>query len=208
MLHECLPQTYTKERLAEWITSNKVDTATHSEDFPLTEDEIKEFEHASSIASRAIDRLKAIEKYFKETLKKGTPFNFDKGDHDPVTVTIPPTKGLDVLNANREFADKSIERGVRTETTIIYLIPHPEESKIVGVDIEGNEWPKFSRYMTNDEINQHKPLLKQPDKKGKSAAKELRDNLAKNGMKIDSVEGNTVHITTGHDKEESEELDL
>lgn len=192
MLHSCLPQTYTKERLAEWIANNKIDTATHSEDFPLTEEEIKNFEHASSLASRAIDRLKSIEKYFKETLKKGTPWNIDKDDHDPVSVTIPPTKGLDVLTANREFADRSIERGVRTETTIIYMIPYPEQSMMIGVGIEGEEWPKFSRYMTNDEMNQHKPLLKDT----KKIAKDFHQGLAKAGMKVESVEGNTVNISS------------
>lgn len=205
ILHESLPQTYTKERLADWIKSNKVDTHIHVEEFPLTEAEIQGFESMSSKASRAIDRLKAIEKMIKETLKKGTPFNHDKGEngeHEPVSYTIPPTKGLDTLTANREYADRCIERGVRDESTTIYMIPYPEQSKIIGVDIEGYEWAKFSRVMTKDEINQYKPLLK-VDKESRKVAMQL-DRAGVTVTGYDEKTG-TLHVKGG---KRTEDLDL
>lgn len=160
MRHYSLPATLSAERLADWIRDNKVDTFNHVEEVPLTEEEIQEFEHESSLASRAIDKLKFLKSLFDETLKKGTPFNVEKMDHEPVSYTIPPTKGIESLSKNREFADKSIEKGFKEEITNLFLIPHPEEGRMVMVDITGVEYEQYSRDMSNDEINQHKPLLK------------------------------------------------
>lgn len=160
MRHHSLPQTSTPEGLAEWIQLNKVDQHNHVEEIPLTEEEIQQFEHQSSIASRSIDKLQNVEKFFKETLKNGTPYNRDSDKNEPVNVTIPPTKGLTVLKANREHADKRLELGYKEDITNLYLVPNPEESTMVMVDIEGNEWAQYSRNMTKDEINQFKPLLK------------------------------------------------
>lgn len=160
MRHESLPQTLSPEKLAEWIQINKVDTFNHTEEIPFTEEEIQELEHKSSLASRAIDKLTGVEKYFKELIKKGTPFNEDRGEYQPISVTIPPTKGVDALKANREFADKQIELGYKEDITHLYLVPNPEVSEMLMVDIEGQEWPEYSRNMTNDEINQFKPLLR------------------------------------------------
>lgn len=159
MRHHSLPKASTPEQLAEWIQINKVDTHNHTEKIPLTEEEIQELEHKSSLASRAIVKLTDVEKYFKEMIKKGTPFNEDTHEYRPINVTIPPTKGMDALKANREFADRQLELGYKEDITHLYLIPNPEESMMVMVDIEGNEWEEYSRQMTTDEINQFKPLL-------------------------------------------------
>lgn len=158
--HPCVPQTLTPEALADWIQTQKVDTRNHVEEIPLTEEEIVELEHTSSLASRSIDKLNGVKKYFDELLKKGTSYDRVTESYKPATVTIPPTKGLDALKANREHADKQIELGHKEEITALYMIPYPEHSKMIMVNIVGVEWPEYSRDMTGDEINQYKPLLR------------------------------------------------
>jgi hypothetical protein len=194
MIHHSLPQAKTPENLADWIKLNKVDSFNHTEEIPLSNNEIADYEHQSSLASRALDKLQDLLDMIKETIKKGTPYNIGKEDYDPVSFTVPPTKGSDGIKSNREFADKQIEKGYREEVTTIYMIPNPEDGQIVAVDIVGEEWKKYSRLMTADEKNQYKPLL--------SAAKNFRDDLAKSGMTITNVdhETNTVHIEVDDSK--------
>lgn len=158
--HPCVPVTLTPEALADWIQTQKVDVRNHVEEIPLTEDEIVELEHSSSLASRAMDRLTEVKKYFEAYLKKGTPFDKATEQNKPMTVTIPPTKGMDALKANREYADKQIALGHKQDVTALYLIPYPEHSRMIMVNIVGVEWPEYSRDMSADEINQYKPLLK------------------------------------------------
>ncbi len=177
MRHHSLPQASTPEQLAEWIQLNKVDTYDHTEKIPFTEEEIQAFEHQSSLASRSIDKLTAVEKYFKELIKKGTHFNQEREVYEPANVTIPPTKGKDALTANREFADKQVELGYKLDITNLYLIPNPEEGTMVMVDIEGNEWPDYSRNMTNDEISQFKPLLQGSNGTAKTKKKPAQDDF-------------------------------
>lgn len=142
-MHKALPQTYTAENLAVWIKQNSMETKNHVEEIPLTEDEIKDLEHRSSAASRAIDKLESQKKLIDQVLKKGTTEIFE--------VKIYPTKGIEVLKANREFADGEIEKGFREETTVLYGIPVPETKQIIFVDIEGNQFEQYTRNMTKDE---------------------------------------------------------
>ena len=124
MRHECVPQAMTPEQLADWIKSNKVDINNHIEKINLTEDEKAKLAMESSLASRQINKLEELEKYFKTFIKKGTPWDTnvgENGDHRPLTVTIPPTKGLEKLKANRLFADGQIEKGYREEITPVYF---------------------------------------------------------------------------------------
>lgn len=198
--HDCLPQTMTPENLADWIKSNKVEVVNHIEKFPLTEEEIAEFQRSSSVASRQIDKLKDTKKYFTTLVDKGTPYSISIDDHTPVSVTIPPTKGIKVLEANRKYADDQIEKGYKEEITTIYLIPWPEYEKMVAVDIEGYEWQKYSRTMSKDEVRQHgKPIL--------SASTEIRDVLEEQGIEIERVEGKEVKLTK-KDKKESKKMNL
>lgn len=162
MKHPALPQSMTVENLANWITVNSTETISHIEKIELEEEQVHELESQSSLASRAIDRLEEKKKEFMDILKEGTP-----DVEMPYDVTIPPTKGLKILKANRAFADKQLEQGFREDTTDLYMIPYPEESQMVAIDIMGNEWPEFTKEMTPDQINQHKPMLKVDKKKPK-----------------------------------------
>jgi hypothetical protein len=185
--HEACPSTMTVESLADWIKSNKVDVINHSEKFPLTEEEIHALQKDSTLASMAIDKLKDTLKYFTELIKKGTPWDSATENHRPVSVTVPPTKGVDTLEKNRKFACKQLEDGYKEEITSIYLVPWPDMEKMVAMDITGEEWSKYSRGMSKDEVMQHgRPIL--------SAAQELRQNLADSGIEIEKVEGNVVHM--------------
>lgn len=195
MRHELCPSTMTVQNLADWIRSNKADVFNHTEKVPLTEDEIAEYEKSSSLASRAIDRLKDTLKYITETMKNGTPFDTNVMDHRPVTVTIPPTKGLKALEAGRKFADRQLENGYKDDITTLYLMPWPEFRKMVAIDIEGNEWSKYSRDMSEDEYRQHgRPVLE--------ATAEVKAVLEENGLKITEAKGNKARVEKVKTKED------
>lgn len=151
-LHRCVPQTMTKENLATWITENQKQVIHHITRVPLTPKEVSEYEHKSSLASRALDRLKEVEDDFKHYLKKGTSVDPENPEEFlPKDITIPPTKGTDALKANRQFADDILEKGFTETTTDVYIIPYPEEEMMVGVTIEGHECPDYTKPMNKDE---------------------------------------------------------
>lgn len=159
--HECTPSTMTISNLADWIRSNKVDVINHTEKIKLTEEEETELQKQSSLASRAIDKLKGTLDYIKELINNGTPWDSATNNHRPVSVTIPPTQGVKILEKNRKFADDQLEKGYKEEITPIYMIPWPEHEKMVAMDIMGEEWSKYSRAMSPDEVSQHgKPILR------------------------------------------------
>lgn len=163
MKHPCLPSTMTPENLASWIKDNADEVIDHIEKTPLEEEQTHELQSQSSLASRAMDRLEAIKKEFNDVIKEGTP-----DIEMPYDITIPPTKGMKILKANRAFADRQLENGMKETPVQLYKIPYPEESLMVAVDIEGNEWPDFTKEMTNAEVNKHKPMLKRDKKPKKS----------------------------------------
>lgn len=177
MRHLALPESLTVETLAQWITENSADTINHEEKVDLNPETIMELEHKSSMASRRIDELKEVEKTFKLFLKLGTPTHpdqlNDKGEplRVPQDVKIPPTAGLDVLNANRQWADTQLRDGFTKDITKIYMIPWPENRTMVGVDIEGIERDQYTREMTDDESKKYGELFAEP-RKGKKAKKE------------------------------------
>ncbi|HTJ52585.1 MAG TPA: hypothetical protein VL443_24185 [Cyclobacteriaceae bacterium] len=158
MRHRCVSQTSTYEALAEWIKSNAAEVIQHVEKINLGEEETHELERQSSMASRAIDKLEELKKEFMDYIKEGTP-GID-GELQPVGITIHPTKGLKALKANRAFADKQLDQGFKEEGIPVYIIPYPEYSLMVGVDIVGAEWPQYTKEMSIDQINQHKPILR------------------------------------------------
>ena len=164
MIHKSLPQTKTPEALAGWILDQQKDKIEHLEKFPLTPEEIQKLEHDSAAASSALYRLKDVEELFKSVLKSGTTVvHNEKGEpeYQPYDITIPPTKGTKSLEFNRKFADDQLKAGFRFEITNIYMVPWPEEGKMIGVEITGKEWPQYTRDMTTGEINANKPLLKE-----------------------------------------------
>lgn len=170
MRHAALPQTLTIENLAVWIKENNIETKVHEEKFLLTEQEIAAFEHDSSVASREIDKLTKVKDKFMEYLKKGTPcLDPDNGVFEEIPITIPGTKGIDILKANREYADAQIELGYRTENTQLYGIPYPENRKILFFDIEGNHWEQYNYGMNPIQIQKYgQPLFEEKKFKGKS----------------------------------------
>lgn len=178
-MHAALPQTFTQENLADWIVKNSIEQRTKTEKVDLTEEKVAELEHKSSRASQSIDELNEIKKQFIEVLKKGTTVDIDQVVADdtepkrkPVSFTIPPTKGLDALTANRQFADQQLRDGCTTTEKTIYHIPFPEEKTIVGFDIEGNEDPDFNREMTDDERNYYDmPIITESKKENKKEKK-------------------------------------
>jgi DNA-binding protein H-NS len=156
MLHPTLPQTMTKENLAVWIRQNSIEGKNHVVEIEYTEKEIQEFEHKSSAAARAIDKLEA-------QLKKITEY-FKKGTQEPIDEKIYPTKGIEVLKANRKYADDEIEKGFREETTVLFGIPYPEKKQVIFVDIEGIEFTQYTRNMTKEEAIGHTTLFSEDEK--------------------------------------------
>ncbi len=161
MIHPSIPQTLTPENLATWIEKNHDRKFQHIEKTELTEDVIRDLEHKSSLASRAIDRLNEVKDSFMETLKNGTP-----DQEKPEDITIPPTKGLKALTANREWADKQLEQGFSEEIIDIYMVPDPENSRMLALDIEGKEWEEFSVDMTEEDHKKYGKLFAKEKKKG------------------------------------------
>lgn len=212
MRHDVCPATMTPENLADWIRTNKIEVFNHTEKHPLNEEEIAAFERQSSMATRQIAKLDSLVDYFQGLIKNGTPFDTGLNDHKPVSVTIPPTKGKKVMEANRDYATDQLEKGVREDITPIYMMPWAEFDRIVAIDIEGKEWSKYSRPMTDDEKRQHgKPILR--------ASVSIQEALDKSGIEIESVSGKEVKLTKKKrnkpepegllgDGEESDELNL
>lgn len=205
MTHNSLPQTLTKENLAKWITENCIDKKMHEEKIELDDKEIQDLEHRSSIASRQIDKLERQAKEIANHFKDGTS--------EPIHITIPFTKGLKALTANREFADNCIELGYTKEETVLFGIPYPEKNVVIFVDSEGIEYPTYQENMTSEQARAYNTLFKEEEslqesvskqQKAKKSinkvAKDFHDSLAEGGMKVSKVEGNTVTIETGHPK--------
>lgn len=157
MSHYALPQkTMTPENLAKWITENKVEDKVHEEKVDYTDAEIAEFEHQSSLASRAIDRLSDIMDKFKSAINDGTP--------EPRDFTVPETKGLKVLKANREFADGQIEIGHRIIPTQLYGLPCTQNGKICFFDAEGRHWEEYDHKMNPFQEEKYgSPLFKEEE---------------------------------------------
>lgn len=188
MIHRALPQTMTPENLAEWIKKNCIDKKIHEERIPLDEPQIADLEHRSSVASRQIDKLERQLKEITDQFKNGTT--------EPIHITIPFTKGLKTLTANREFADGCIEKGFTEENTTLYGIPFPEREVILFCDIEGQEYETYQENMTSEQIKMHGNLFKeeeslqeeisksQKEKKKKSVGEKYRISKDKDGLVV------------------------
>lgn len=148
-LHRACPSTYTPERLAVWIKENQKSIRTHVDKIPLTPEEVSDLEHKSSLASRAIDRLEEVMDEFKAYIQGGTPYDGEK--YLPKDITIPPSKGMKELKANRAHSDSILVKGYNEEITEIYIVPFPDESTMVAMDITGCEWPDYTKAMTESE---------------------------------------------------------
>lgn len=170
MRHPSVPSTLTPENLASWIEKNHDRKFQHVEKTDLTEETVRELEHKSSLASRAIDRLNDVKDTFMEILNNGTP-----DPEKPEDVTIPMTKGLKVLKANREWADKQLEQGYSEDTIDIYMVPDPENSRMLALDIEGKEWEEFSVDMTEEEHKKYGKLFTKEKKKGGKVKAEVTE---------------------------------
>jgi hypothetical protein len=167
MRHQSIPVTLSTEEAASWIMQHKIDQIIHRKETLLTPEKIKELEHKSSLASSAIYTLKDLEKLFKEKIKNGTPIeNSDELEGPvrlPFDITIPPTKGLKELEANRKYANDLLKAGKEVENTTIYLIPDPENGMVIGMDIEGTEMPDYTREMTSLESDTSGKLFRKDE---------------------------------------------
>lgn len=184
--HKALPEKMTVEQLAVWMTENTIDCRTHTEETPLTEESKLEFKDKIANSTRAIYDLKDIEKAFKDSLNNGTPFNGN--GREPEGFTIPPTKGLKELEANRQFADKILKQGFTTVDTPVFGIPYKKE--LIFFNIQGKE------YFKEPLPDAQEGLFDQdePSPEIKKAAKDFHDGLAKHGMKVTSLDGKTMNI--------------
>lgn len=188
MIHDSLPQTLTKENLAKWITENCIDKKMHEEKIELDDKEIQDLEHRSSIASRQIDKLERQAKEIANHFKDGTS--------EPIHITIPFTKGLKALTANREFADNCIELGYTKEETVLFGIPYPEKNVVIFVDSEGIEYPTYQENMTSEQARAYNTLFKEEESLQESVSKQQKQKKKKPATQ---TLGEKYHIT--NDKE-------
>ncbi len=136
MRHELLPQSKTVEELAAWLTENALEKKTHVKEEDLTIEGRHEHEAKIANATAAIYELQALEKRFKTTIKKGTDGLL--GELQPETFTVPPTKGIDILESNRQFSNQILKDGVLKTNVELFGIPDDNREMIVFFDIEGN----------------------------------------------------------------------
>lgn len=159
MRHISLPETLSAEQLADWIIENKVDQVPHL--IPIDDETRQEHEHKSASASMQILKLEELKKSFNDKIKEGT-YTGEGIDGQPTfedsTWQIPSTKGLKALKASVQYHSQILEDGA---TSIeLYLVPWPEQEKIVAVDIEGKEYPQKTRDMNAAEKKKHTTLFK------------------------------------------------
>jgi hypothetical protein len=140
MRHDALPQNLTSEQLPGWLDDQQIDVKYYIEETPYDDDQIQELEHKSSVASRALDGLEELHNQFKSYLKDGC--------EEPISITIPPTKGQTILKANRKFADTEILRGYSETEIKLYGIPYAEKQSIMYFDAEGTLWDDHTVEMT------------------------------------------------------------
>lgn len=136
--HPALPEKMTPEQLGVWFAENALEKRTHTEEIPLTEESRQEFRERIANSTATIYDLKDIEKAFKDSLNNGTPFNGN--EREPIDYTIPPTKGLKELEANRQFANKILKQGFTTVETEVFGVPYKKD--IVFFDAGGVEYFK------------------------------------------------------------------
>ena len=107
-------------------------------------------------ASRAIDRLTDLLDGFKSAV--------NDGNLEPRDFTVPETKGLKVLKANREFADGQIEIGYKVLPTQLYGIPCNNNGKICFFDIESSHWEQYDYKMNPFQEEKYgSPLFKEEE---------------------------------------------
>jgi len=108
------------------------------------------------VASRAIDRLTDLLDGFKSAV--------NDGNLEPRDFTVPETKGLKVLKANREFADGQIEIGYKVLPTQLYGIPCNNNGKICFFDIESSHWEQYDYKMNPFQEEKYgSPLFKEEE---------------------------------------------
>lgn len=176
--HPALPETYTPEKLGVWFTENAVDKRTHTEEQQLTEKDILEYKEKIANSTAAIYTLKDVEKAFKESLNKGTPFNGQ--EREPESFTIPPTKGLKDLEANREFFDKVLKQGFVAHDIELFGIPY--KKKIVFFDVTGKEF--FDENMTPEQLAGAGQLFSEATTTAINAFKTTVKRLQKDGSTV------------------------
>lgn len=174
MRHSSIPATLTAEQLGKWIMQNRIETRVHTEKIELDDSQIQELEHKSSMASRAIDKLTAQLDDIKEYFKKGTP--------EAILFTIYPTKGIDILKANREFADKCLELGYTSENIELYGLPLPEKEQIIYVDITGHCYDEYTENMNDEQKRMFNTLFREEPSLQEQVSTDQLNKIVKKGM--------------------------
>lgn len=182
--HPVLPEKMTVEELANWLTENAIDQDTDVKKTPLTPEEIHQFETKVTLATAAIYDLEALEQSFKKTIKKGTPAL--PGDKDvqyqPVTITIPPTKGKEALEENRKYADRILKDGHTTVETPLYGIPYSKKKIVVFFNSEGVEFK--TRPMTPAEYGNAGKMFDGEENPVQQFKNDMKDLEKKHNVKV------------------------
>lgn len=157
-MHPALPTSLTIENLAAWLTETRIDTQKAKVTTVISREERSEYEHISSECSQKMDILNEIKEKFNDHLNNGT-YDPEVDEENGAVHTIPATVGIKKLKAERERVDKICRDGHTIEETILYMIPWPEEKRIIAFDILGQEFEDYSRDMREDEITKYRTLF-------------------------------------------------
>lgn len=151
-MHPSLPKGLTMHELGIWLETNAAEKFTDEQKRFFTPEEIKDFEHESSINGREINKLEDLIKEISAKAKKG--------NDQPFTFTLPVTIGTKLLTQHRRENDDYIEKGYEVIETPIYGIPNVDTHNMEYFDIEGNLVPDRTRPLSPKEKHQFVGIFK------------------------------------------------
>lgn len=136
VIHKSLPQELTLSELFEWLKRNSIEDFMDEIKNYFKPEEIAEFEHESSAAGRERNRIEAILKEVTTLIKKG---NQDKDGEEAQTISIdiPVTIGMDLLDKQRRQNDDFVEKGYEIEEKRVYGIVNEADETVEYFTEEG-----------------------------------------------------------------------
>lgn len=146
-LHRSLPVMLAGYELSQWLRANSVESFDDEVKHFFKPDEIAEFEHESSAKGREMNRLNAILKEVSEAIKKGIV--------EDLTIEIPASLGVKMLETQRRQNDDFIEKGYEIEEARIYGVVDTESETMEYFMEDGSHVKERSRELTPKEKMKH-----------------------------------------------------
>lgn len=151
--HSLLPAKLIGAELTAWLQSSAVEKFTDEQKRIFSQDELKDFEHESSVNGREMNRLNDIVTVIKK--------HVIKGGKEPLELIVPATLGTKFLDTFRRQNDDLIECGYEMIETEIFGIPSAESESMEFFDASGNHIPERSRPLSPREKHKYLGMFQQ-----------------------------------------------